>query len=62
MRFSALHLPNLERIKYQSLENDVEKVYNNLKQSDGNDINRNIKLEEINFFEFAGVNIGFEKE
>lgn len=59
MRFSALNLRNLKRIQFQSLENGVESHYEDLKNLDGDDVNRGIKLEEIDFFDFVGVDIGF---
>ena len=59
MEFSAQHLHKLELIKYQSVESDVEKFYQSLKASDEADVNRGIKLEEMDFFEFVGRDAGF---
>lgn len=57
MRFAALNMHNLTLIQFQSLENEVESHYNDLKELD--ETNRGIKLEEIDFFEFVGIDIGF---
>lgn len=59
MEFSARNLRKLEQIKYQSVESEVEKLYEQLKASADTDINRGIKLEEMEFFEFVGRDAGF---
>lgn len=59
MRFAALNLHSLATIQFQSLENGVEKHYKDLKALHGEEVNRGIKLEEIDFFEFVGIDIGF---
>lgn len=59
MEFAALNLPRLELIQYQSVENIVEGVYDDLKASDDKDINRKIQLKEMDFFEYVGRDAGF---
>lgn len=59
MEFAARSLCKLELIKYQSVESDVEKLYETLKSSDDSGLNRGIKLEEMEFFEFVGRDAGF---
>lgn len=63
MNFCISNLMKLEKIQYQSVENDVVKIYDNLKATSdspgSSDINRTINLEEMNFFEFVGRDAGF---
>lgn len=59
IEFSAQNLRQLEAIQYQSIENDVEKFYNDLKSSDACDVNRRIELRDLDFYEFVGRDAGF---
>lgn len=59
IEFAAANLPKLEVIKFQSVESEVDKCYETLKSSDDKNINRGIKLEEMEFFEFVGRDAGF---
>lgn len=59
MEFAAVNLPKLETIHFQSVENNVKTLYEALKAAPGNEINRRIRLEEMDFFEFAGRDDGF---
>lgn len=58
MDFCARHMPRLLKIQFQSVENNVRSLYDSLKVSN-DEINRNIKLEEMDFFEFVGRDAGF---
>lgn len=58
--FAASSLRCLETIQYQSVENGVEKLYDELKLKPSDKrINRNINLEEMDFFEYVGHDAGF---
>lgn len=59
MEFSARCLPCLELIQFQSIENCVEQHYSDLKETTDDDVNRRIRLEEMDFFEFVGRDAGF---
>jgi hypothetical protein len=59
MDFCACHMPRLQRIQFQSIENNVRSLYAELKSSNSDDINQKIKLEEMDFFEFVGRDAGF---
>lgn len=59
MEFSAHNLPRLELIQFQSIESVVEQSYHELKAAVNDDVNRRIKLEEMDFFEFVGRDAGF---
>lgn len=59
MEFAVVNLPKLEKIQFQSVENNVKTIYEALKASPGDEINRKITLEEMDFFEFAGRDDGF---
>jgi len=59
MEFVARNLLKLELIKFQSIESDVEKYYEGVKSSEGAGVNREIKLEEMEFFDFVGRDAGF---
>lgn len=57
--FAVQNLRSLERIQYQSVEKGVDQFYNELKVSPAANINQQIQLEEMNFFEFVGRDAGF---
>lgn len=59
IEFSARNLHQLEVIQFQSIENDVEKFYSDLKASDDTDVNRRIVLKGMDFYEFVGRDAGF---
>lgn len=59
LEFAVQNLPRLETIQFQSVENNVVRHYETLRTSPGEDINRGINLEEMDFFEFVGRDAGF---
>lgn len=59
MDFCARNMPRLKIIQFQSIENNVRSLYNDLKASNNGEINQKIKLDEMDFFEFVGRDAGF---
>lgn len=60
MEFAAQSLPKLETIQFQSIESNVRSFYDDLKASSSDDdVNCDILIEEMDFFEFVGRDAGF---
>lgn len=59
MDFCARQMPRLQSIQFQSIETNVKSLYDELKASNTEDINKKIELKEMDFFEFVGRDAGF---
>lgn len=59
LEYCARSMPRLQSIQYQSIENNVKLLYDELKALNDDEINQNIELKEMDFFEFVGRDAGF---
>ncbi|CRL03670.1 CLUMA_CG016603, isoform A [Clunio marinus] len=59
LQFSIVNLPKLESIQFQSIEKGVTCFYKQLKTSTSDDMNLQINLEEMDFYEFVGRDATF---